>query len=40
MLIVSVDGMSFTGLVCTFKLLASKHTHTSILHASPFTHSF
>lgn len=30
MLIVCLDGMSFTGLMCIFKLLASKHTDQHI----------
>jgi hypothetical protein len=34
--IVSLDGLSFSGLAWMFKLLPSKITHTSILHARSF----
>jgi len=40
MSVVYVDGLSFSGLMWTFKLLPSKHTETSIWHARPFSSTF
>jgi hypothetical protein len=40
MSVVSVDGLSFSGLVWTFKLLPIKHAETGIWLARPFTSNF
>jgi len=40
MAVVSLDGLSFSALVWTFKLLPSKHTETSICHLRPFAGTF
>jgi hypothetical protein len=37
---VSSDGLSFSGLVWTFKLLPSTHTEMSIWHAGSFASTF
>jgi len=37
---VSLDGLSFPGLACTFTLLASKYTKMSIWHARPYSNVF
>jgi hypothetical protein len=38
--VASLDTMSFSGLLWTFRLLPGKHTGTSIWHAVPFISTF
>jgi len=40
MLILSLDGLSFSGIAWKFKLLPNKDTETSIWHYKPFTSMF
>jgi hypothetical protein len=37
---VPLDGLSFCGFAWIFKLLPSKHTDTSVQHATPFAGVF
>jgi len=37
---ISLHGMSFSGILWTFKLLLRKHTQTGTWHATPFIGTF